>query len=123
MERSGRHILLAVEPAVLEGALAKMLSAGFDDHVVQLGRTAPEALDRDYDAAVVSTELPAHIRARVVITLPDTRGGAGTGTIRSGDVVQEVDLPGADRVVQLLEQYSPRPQGRPPPALPLPGPV
>jgi hypothetical protein len=58
----------------------------------------------------------------VVITLPDTRGGSGIGTIRSGEVVQEVDITGADRVVE-FDQYSPRPQCRPPPPLPAPGPV
>lgn len=117
MERSGRRILLAVDPAVLEGALAKMLVAVCNDEVVQMSRAGLRAFDSDYDAAVVSDELPDQIRARVVITLPDTRGGAGTGTVRSGDVVHAVPIAGAEQVVELLEHYSPCPQA---PQLPAP---
>ena len=108
MERSGRRILLAVEPTVLEGALAKMLSAGSDDEIVQVGRGGLEVDDGAYDAAVVSDHLPDTVRADVVITLPDTRGSGGTGTVVSGEAVYEVRITGAERVVELLEQYSPR---------------
>jgi hypothetical protein len=105
MERSGRRILLAVEPAVLEGALARMLAAEPRDRVVQMGH---RRLDfPDYDAAVVSDRLPHGVRAAVVITLPDTRGNGGTGTVRSGDVVHEVEIAGAERVVELLAEYVP----------------
>ena len=107
MDRRGRRILLAVEPGVLEGALAKLLSAGFDDEVVQAGRSRL-ALGGRYDAAVVSDQLPEGVAADVVITLPDTRGSGGTGTVRSGEVVTDVGIAGAERVVELLEQYVPR---------------
>lgn len=106
MERSGRRILLAVEPAVLEGALAAMLVAGSRDRVVQMGRRRLDS--PDYDAAVVSDRLPYGVRAGVVITLPDGRGNGGTGTVRSGGVVHEVEIAGAERVVELLAQYVPR---------------
>jgi hypothetical protein len=109
MEPSGRRILLAVEPGVLEGALARLLSAGFHDEVVQVGRTGRTA-PGGYDAAVVSDQLPDGVRADVVITLPDTRGSGGTGTVTSGEAVQEVSIGGAERVVELLEQYVPRHQ-------------
>ena len=59
------------------------------------------------DVAVVSDRLPEGVRAGVVITLPDGRGNGGTGTITSGAVVQEVDIRGAERVVELLDQYVP----------------
>jgi hypothetical protein len=107
VERSGRRILLAVQPRMLEGALARLLSATHDDEVVQVGRRGLRGLDGGFDAAVVSDELPYGARADVVITLPDTRGGGGTATIRSGDVVREVSIRGAGRVVDLLEQYVP----------------
>ena len=107
MERFGRRILLAVEPGVLEGALARMLSAGFGDEVVQVGRSGLKA-PGGYDAAVVSDQLPEGVRADVVITLPDTRGSAGTGTVQEGQAVHDVTIGGAERVVQLLEQYVPR---------------
>ena len=54
-------------------------------------------------------QLPAGVRAQVVITVPDTRGSGGMGTVRSGEVVvHDVELDGAERVVELLEQYLPR---------------
>lgn len=111
MERPGRRILLAVQPGVLEGALAKLLSE-HDDDVVQVGRKGLRRLDKGFDAAVVSDELPEGAWADVVITLPDTRGGAGVGTVRSGGVVREVSIGRADGVVELLDEYMPRPGPR-----------
>lgn len=92
----------------MEGALAKMLSAGSDDEIVQVGRGGLQAHRGGYDAAVVSDHLPGTVRADVVITLPDTRGSGGTGTVSSGEAVYEVRISGAEQVVELLEQYSPR---------------
>ena len=106
MERYRRRILLAVTPAILEGALATMLQASDTDNVIQLGRTGLASHEGGYDAAVVSDELPEGVRAGVVITLPDTRGSGGTGTVRRGDDVEEVSIAGAERVVELLEQYA-----------------
>lgn len=108
MDTAGRRILLAVEPGVLEGALARLLSARFDD-VVQVGRSGLRPPAGGYDAAVVSDELPDGVLADVVITLPDTYGGGGTGTVRRGDDVRRVSIARAERVVELLEEYSPRP--------------
>ena len=107
MEQPGRRILLAVEPGMLEGALGALLSTGSGDDVVQVGRKGMEAPGH-YDAAVVSDKLPDGVRADVLITLPDTRGSGGTGTVSCGDVVYEVTIAGAERVVELLEQYVPR---------------
>lgn len=105
MDRSRRRILLAVQPAVLEGALATLLQAADHDDVVQLGHLGVAGHEGGYDAAVVSDDLPAGVHAGVVITLPDTRGSGGTGTVTRGDVVHEVTIAGAHRVVELLEQY------------------
>jgi hypothetical protein len=109
MERSRRRILLAVQPAVLEGALARMILAESGDEVVQAGRVPDGSYHGGYDAAVVSAGLPSGVRADVVVMLPDTRGSAGLGTITCGGVVHEVSIPGAERVVQLLNEYMPRP--------------
>ena len=87
-----------------------MLSAADGDDVVDRGHDGLAA-DGAYDAAVVSDELPAGVYAGVVITLPDTRGSAGTGTVRQGAVVDEVTIDGAERVVELLAQYAPAPGG------------
>ena len=107
MDRRGRRILLAVEPGVLEGALARLLSARFDE-VVMAGRRGAPAADGGYDAAVVSDQLPEGVRAHVVITLPDTRGSGGAGTVQNGKVIHDVGIGDAERVVELLEQYVPR---------------
>ena len=108
MGPSGRRILLAVEPGVLEGALARLLSTTFDDEVVQAGPRGQGAAAGDYDVAVVSDQLPDGVWAEVVITLPDTRGSGGTGTVRTGDDVRDVAIAGVERIVELLEQCSPR---------------
>lgn len=86
-----------------------MLSATSDDEIVQAGRAPSSNVAGGYDAAVVSDRLPEGVRAHVVITLPDTRGSGGTGTVRDGDVVEEVSIAGAERVIALLDQYVPRP--------------
>ena len=108
MDGSGRRILLAVEPGVLEGALARLLSARFDDEVVQAGRSGLHGASGGYDAAVISDRLPDGVRADVVITLPDTRGSGGIGRVAMGKLVRDVGIGGAERVVELLEQYVPR---------------
>lgn len=102
--RSRRRILLAVQPAALEGALATLLGAGDADDVVQLGR-AFAAHEGGYVAAVMSDELPEGVQAGVVIILPDTRDSGGTATVTTGQVVRHVSIAGADRVVELLEEY------------------
>jgi hypothetical protein len=107
VDRSTRCILLAVEPGLLEGALAKLLSDTFEGEVVRLGRAGGEAPEGGYDAAVVSDELPEGVRADVLITLPDTRGSSGVGTVKRGELVDEVFIPGAERVLELLEEYVP----------------
>ena len=41
-----------------------------------------------------------------MITRPTPGGSGGTGTVRWGEIVQEVDIAGAEGVVELLEQYA-----------------
>jgi hypothetical protein len=106
---SGRRILLALDPGVLEGALARMLSTGFGDDLVQRGGPRRAIAAGVFDVAVVCEELPDGVEAAVVITLPDTRGSGGMGTVQRGEVVQEVSIADAERVVELIEQYAPRP--------------
>ena len=105
MERDRRRILLAVDPGLLQGALARLLSAHGDDQIVEVSRTGLKNSDGSYDAAIVSDDLPDGIRARVVITLPDTRGSGGRGTVRRGKVVDEVSISGAESVVELVDHY------------------
>jgi hypothetical protein len=81
-----------------------MLQAGDHDDVVECGHGP--GTGGDYDAAVVSDELPDGVRAAVVISLPDTRGSGGTGTVRLGGMVHEVTIDGAARVAELLNQYA-----------------
>lgn len=106
---AARRILLAVEPRFLEGALAKLLAARLDVEVVQVGQNQIRASHSRYDAAVVSVEVPKGVQADVVITLPDTYGSAGTGTVRSGDFVREVSMSDGERLIDLIEKYVPCP--------------
>ena len=109
MEHRGRRILLAVEPGMLEGALACVLAAGTDDEIVPVQRLGRDVRGGAYDAAVVSGELPADVRVGVVITLPDRRGSGGKGTVRRGaGEVRLVDIGSAQGVIELLERYVPR---------------
>ena len=107
MKPSRRRILVAVEPGVLEGALAKLLSAASDDEVVQLRRTPGRALQGYYSVAVVSDELPVGVKADVVITLPDTRGSGGAGSVRRGRNLDEVSIQRVEQLLELLKQYVP----------------
>lgn len=109
VERYRRRILLDVEPGLLQGALSKLLSARGGDEVVQIARARMKELDDSYDVAIVSDDLPTAVRAGVVIRLPDTRGTGGMGTVRRGAVVHDVSILGAERIVELIEKYSPYP--------------
>ena len=84
-----------------------MLSTRSDDEVVQLRRTVRKNLHGYYDAAVISDDLPDGVRAEVVILLPDTYGSGGTGTVTVGEDVYQVSIPGAERVVELIDRYVP----------------
>ena len=85
-----------------------MLSVSPNPDIVHVGEPGFQGIHAVYDAAVVSDAVPECVRAEVVITLPDTRGSGGTGTVRRGDVVQEVSIASAEQVVELLESYLPR---------------
>jgi len=110
VERYRRRILLAVEPGLLQGALARLLSVRGDDEIVQASRATMTGLDDIYDVAIVSDELTARVRAGVVITLPDTRGSGGMGTVRRGEVTHEVNIRGAESVIALLDDEGRHPQ-------------
>jgi hypothetical protein len=106
VNRGRRRIVLAIEPVLMQGALAKLLLEARDVEVVQLSGADPSDFRGGYDAAVVSDRLPEGVRADLVITLPDTRGSGGTGTVRSGDLLDEVTIGDAERIMELIEQYS-----------------
>ena len=109
MAHVGRRILLAVEPGMLEGALACVLAAGTDDEIVPVTARGREVRGGAFDAAVVSGDLPADVFAGVVITLPDRRGSGGRGTVRRGaGEVRLVEIAGAEGVVELIDRYVPR---------------
>jgi formylmethanofuran dehydrogenase subunit A len=99
-----RRILLAVEPRVLEGALAAILERLDLDDVVQLhddGRAGA------YDAAIVTITLPDDIRSDFVITLPDTVGEAALGRVTVDGQSSDVALPTHNEVIDLLDEQLP----------------
>ena len=108
MSEIRRRILLAVRPALLEGALNEVLSASGTEEVVRFTGDAENQLAGEYDAAVVCTVLPDTIRSRVVITLPDSYGSGGTGVVRDHNGVHQVSINGPEQVIELLDKYAPR---------------
>lgn len=108
MSEIGRRILLALGPGVLEGALAEVLAANDrTDEVVQHHRDSTTR-GVAFDAAVICNDLPDDVRSEIVITLPDSRGSAGTGTIRCAEGLREVQIQGLEQVIDLLDEYAPR---------------
>ena len=107
------RVLVAVQPVVLEGALASILELIGLDLVVQF-HTAQQA-DRDgfYDAAIVSAGFPDEVQAWVTITLPDTQapaGAAGTphpGHISTRAASHEVDIRDQREIISLLDEHVP----------------
>lgn len=97
-----RRILLAVSPGLLQGALAEVLSTACGDEVVSVGCFAASVPDGRFDAAVVCTELRHVVIADVVITLPDGRGGKGTGAVADTGGVRSVRIESVDDILELL---------------------
>lgn len=103
-----RRILVAVEPVVLEGALAALL-AGEAAEVVQLHQATPGDRTSTYDAAIVTSGLLPGVRSEVLITLPDTRAGAGLVLIEVGGTSRQVQVRTSEEVVGLLACAAPPP--------------
>lgn len=108
MQSPRRRILLSVEPAFLQGALAELLATDGQDEIVQASRGNGPVPGGAYDAAVVATDLPGNVQTDVLITLPDTRGSAGTGTVKIDKVIHEVSITTVEQVMELLNRYAPR---------------
>lgn len=100
-----RRILVAVEPTVLEGALAVVLQDRND--VVQFHDALDDDLSGPYDAAIVSTELVDRVRADVVITLPGAGSDVGVGHVIAGGLDREVQVHSHQQVIDLLDEQFP----------------
>ena len=105
---SHRRIAVALEPFVLAGALAGLLGAEEDTHVVVI-----DLRDRDtpalgpFDAAVVNGDVA--VDANVVIELPDSTDSSGLVTVRHADGHQnEVRVDHVIDLVALLDRAGPR---------------
>ena len=105
------RVLVAVQPVVLEGALASILELiGLDD-VVQFHPAAPMDRSAESDAAIVSAGFPLEVRAWVTITLPDTEGSDGgsqhPGHISAGGTYHQVEIRDQREIIDLLDQHAP----------------
>lgn len=99
---------MATEPAVLEGALALVLTSR--DHLVVEFHSATEAeRSNRYDAAVVSRELAGGVHADTVVVLPDAGSsrGTGVGRVSAGGADREVQLRSHQQVIDLLDEQFP----------------
>lgn len=103
---SPRRILLAIEPVVLETALATLLAEAGVDDVVSFHVADPAMLDGHYDAAVVAMPLP-EVDAAVVVRLPDTGGNAGIGSLSLDGQVEPVVITTHADIVDLLDVHCP----------------
>jgi hypothetical protein len=95
------RVLVAVEPRLLGDVLAQVLSSAGDVVVV----AEPEAtidLVGDFDAAVVTIDLPADVHADVVIHLPDDFGNVGTGAVTRAACRRNVEIMGLDDILLLI---------------------
>ncbi len=72
------------------------------EEVVQRGLASAGDLDERFDAAVVSDALPERALCDVVITLPDTCGGAGIGTMAAAGAVHDVTITRPEDLIDLL---------------------
>ena len=105
MER--RRILLAVEPRVLEGALASILEQLDLDEIVQRQAEGAASRTGDFDAAIVTIGLADGVRSGVVITLPDTVGDEALGSLTVDGRTSAVDIPTYTEVIDLLDARLP----------------
>ncbi len=104
----GRSILVAVEPVMLEGALALLIERAHKAEVVEFHATG-DALSRRYDAAVVSCAAAQEVQADVVITL--VAPGVGAANI-TRDGTKWVLVESHHEIIQLLVDPSPLSNGR-----------
>lgn len=102
MEARGRSVLVALDPVVLEGALAVLIGSSDDGEVVQF-HASSDPLSRQYDAAVVSSPPPEGIHARVVICLPPE--GAGETSVTESGATRWTLVRSHRDVIRLLEGH------------------
>ncbi len=104
-------ILVAVEPVVLEGALAFLIERAHQAEVVQFHASA-EALTRRYDAAVVSDPAPGGVHADVVITLPAV--GAAVARVSENGETHWAPAESHHQIIHLLAEHAHVPARRTP---------
>ena len=106
MDRTRPHrILVALRPAVLEGAIAVLLGDGRRNVVVQFHQASEADRTGPFDAAVVTREFWSAVHAGVVFTLPDTTEAVGVGVVTNGDGRREFEVRSPEQVIQLLGSF------------------
>lgn len=99
--------MVAVEPIVLEGALAAVLAESDRAEVVQFHEATSEELAAHYEAAIVTVGLARDLRPEILITLPDTVAGSCVAQVTVGEVSRDVAVRRGEEVIDLLaEQFS-----------------
>ncbi len=97
-----RRVLVAAEPAVVEGALAALLEEAGHVEVVQLHEATIELLEGRFDVTITSVELPSGIRSDRTINLdhhPKSGDPAGSTTDAHGG---RIDLTSYEDVIDLV---------------------
>lgn len=98
-------VLVAVEPVVLEGALAALIERAEHAEVVQFHRSA-DALSQRYDAAVVSSPAPQDVHAGVLVCLP--ADGIGDARVTQDGKTVWASVASHHEIIRLLSRHGRR---------------
>ena len=104
MTAKGRSILVAVEPVVLEGALALLIERLQLAEVVQF-HSASDALDRRYYVAVVCPPTAHDVQADVLITL--SVSGARMASVTQGGTTTWAVVESHHHILELVARCWP----------------
>jgi hypothetical protein len=102
------RVFVAADPPMLTDLLARVLDRPDLEIVVDRGHTIEVGTER-FEVAVISGSLPPHIRAEVVIRLPDTLGGAGVAVVETEGRRRRVRVSDMTDLTRLLDRIRPRP--------------
>ena len=101
---TAKRLLIAVEPRLFADALARALRTDYEIVIADVSAPAyPASEPTHFDAAIVSTQLPAGVSVERLLRLPEASSGTGFGTLRTGTVERPVAVGGLAAIVSVLD--------------------
>src|SRR5919106_31373 len=99
-----KRLLITVEPRLFADALARALRTDYEIVIVDVSAPASRAIEpAHFDAAIISTQLPAGVSVDRLLRLPEASSGTGLGTLRTGTVERPVAVGGLGAIVSVLD--------------------